>query len=186
LKRTRRRALATFVICCSLAFVAGATAEVAWVKGAPLNLRSGAGTEFRILATTTPGERVEVLERTERWVKVKKAEGTAGWIAAGYLEPKAPPLQRVGILEAELEELSGQLDEVTTAAEKLRSESDTLRERDEGRAAELSRLEQQNVEYRAGARWPEWVTGALILSTGMALGAVLRQLSGRRQNRLRF
>jgi len=164
-----------------------ASGEAAWVKGAPLNLRSGPSTEYRILANTLPGERVEVLESTERWTKVRKPEGTEGWIAAGYLDPTAPPLQRVGLLEAEVEKLTQQLSSTTTSTDSLRTEAEALREREEVREAELTRLTQENLRFRAGARWPEWATGALILSTGMALGAVIRQVSGsRRQSRLRF
>lgn len=168
-------------------FASAASGEAAWVKGAPLNIRSGPSTEYRILATTLPGERVEILESTERWTKVRKPEGTEGWIAAGYLDPTAPPLQRVVLLEAEVEKLTKDLGSTTTSTESLRTEAETLREREKTREAELTRLTQENLRFRAGARWPEWATGALILSTGMALGAIIRQVSGsRRQSRLRF
>jgi SH3 domain protein len=143
--------------------------------------------QFRILATTLPGERIEILDEKERWTKVRKPGGTEGWIAAGYLDGTAPPLQRVGLLEADVEKLTHDLSRETTGGESLRIEVEALREREDVREAELARLSQENLRYRAGARWPEWATGALILCTGMALGAVIRQVSGgRRQSRLRF
>ncbi|MGI9431694.1 MAG: TIGR04211 family SH3 domain-containing protein [Myxococcota bacterium] len=180
-------ALVVSTTLCICTATSAAPGDAAWVKGAPLNLRSGAGTQYRILATSLPGERVEILEETERWTKVRKPDGTDGWIAAGYLDPKAPPLQRVGLLEADVERLTRDLDAKTSGAATLLTETESLKEREATREAELARLTQENLRYRAGARWPEWATGALILCTGMALGAVIRQVSGgRRQNRLRF
>ena len=181
------RVLAAVAAVALLCAASAALAEAAWIKGAPLNLRAGPGTQFRILATTLPGERVEVVERTEKWTKVTKPDGTVGWIAAGYLDVQAPPLQRVGLLEAEVEKLTGELDRTSASSESLETEAAALREREETRKAELTRLRQENLEFRAGARWPEWITGALILATGMALGAIIRQISSsRRQGRLRF
>ena len=106
--------------------LADGRAEAAWVKGAPLNLRSGAGTQFRVVSTTLPGERVEVLEQGEQWTKIRKPEGTEGWIAAGFLDPQAPPAKRVGLLETEVEKLSLDLSRATADAESLRSEAETL------------------------------------------------------------
>lgn len=157
------------------------------MRGAPLNLRSGAGTQFKILATVPVGEKVTVLEEAGAWTQIRLAEGRTGWIAAGFLEPTAPPVLRVGELESEVERLSSELETTTSEATDLRGNQAALQSEDATRSAKLAQLERENLQLRAGARWPEWVTGALILSTGMALGAVLRGVSGRRrQSRLRL
>jgi hypothetical protein len=44
----------------------------------------------------------------------------------------------------------------------------------------IKKLTVDNLELRAGARYPEWITGASILAAGMALGAMLHRSSGRR------
>ena len=41
-------------------------------------------------------------------------------------------------------------------------------------------ISRENFELRAGARWPEWITGAGILCAGMILGAILRAITARR------
>jgi len=185
----RTRSLARLVpgVALALALAAPADAETAWVRGAPLNLRSGAGTEFKILATVPVGAEVDVLQHDGAWTRIRLGEGRTGWIAAGYLEDEPPPALRVGELESEVGRLSAALESTTSEATGLRESQAALQSEDATRTAKLARLEQENLQLRAGARWPEWVTGALILSTGMALGAVLRGVSGRRrQSRLRL
>lgn len=167
---------------------AGATqAETAWVRGAPLNLRSGPGTEYRILASAKPGDRLEVLQQRDDWTKVRTAQGKNGWIAAGYLDPQAPPTVRLAELEAESKRLRGTLSSTSEEAKRLRESNETLSSSDSGQKNEIDRLTQENYKLRAGTRYAEWLMGALIFSTGMALGAILHSASGRRRaNRLRL
>lgn len=164
-----------------------ALAETAWVRGAPLNLRSGPGTQYRILAAAKPGNPMQILERRESWTKVRTREGKDGWIAAGYLDPQAPPSVRLAQLEAESERLRSTLSATTDEAERLRQSNDTLSSSDSGQKSEIDRLTQENYKLRAGTRYAEWLMGALIFCTGMALGAILHGVSGRRRaNRLRL
>jgi SH3 domain protein len=153
------------------------------VRGAPLNLRAGAGTQFKILTTVRVGEEVSVLERKERWIHVRKSDGREGWIAAGYLDATAPPRMRVDQLDEELGGARAELEQVSGELEALRAENASLTKREASRSEEFARIERENMQLRAGARWPEWITGALIFATGMALGAVLRR---RRQQQSRI
>jgi len=175
-----------------LAFVlllaaAGAGAEEAWVRGASLNLRAGAGIDQPVLGSVAPGERLEVLASSGEWVRVRRADGSGGWIAAGYLLRDAPPAARIAELEAEAERLRQELDAAGTHAADLRDRSDQDAQASAALQAELERARRESDALRAGARWPEWIAGALIFATGMALGAWLRGVSGRRrQTRLRL
>ena len=165
----------------------GAAAEAAWVRGAPLNLRSGPGTGFRIIASAKPGDRIDVLQRGDGWTKVRLPSGKEGFIAAGFLDAQPPPTVRLGQLEDELSTLTSQLEETSSEAATLRTRSDTLASSDADQKARIDELTQENYKLRAGERWAEWIIGALLLGTGMALGAILRGLSGRRRsNRLRL
>jgi len=164
------------------------TAERAWIKGeVRLNLRSGPGTNYRILAGVKTGDVLTVLARQESWTQVRTAEGKAGWIPAGYLDATPPPTLRLEQLETESTELREQLEKIDGEARELRSSNETLSASDVEQANEINRLTRENLELRAGARWPEWITGALILSTGMVLGALLSRISARgRRQRIRL
>ncbi len=180
--------LAAWLILALACIVAGAAgAEDAWVRGAPLNLRSGAGTEFRILASTQPGERLTVLKRSGDWTKVRTEAGKEGWIAAGYLDPEAPPTLRLTELEAEAERLQSELGVLSEETGELRSQNENLSSADSGQRGEIERLTRENYKLRAGTRSAEWLTGALILGMGMVLGAIVHSVTGRRRNsRLRL
>ena len=190
-RRWLQRARAGLVLTClCLAAPTIGSARDAYVKGeVHLNLRSGAGADYRIIGAVTTGDRLAVLEQSpsKKWTKVRNPEGKVGWIPGGYLDVQPPPALRAAELEAQVERLTGQLEATGAEASKLRKSNEELSASDGGQRTEIDRLRTENVELRAGARWPEWITGALILSTGMALGALLRSVSGRRrQSRLRL
>lgn len=183
-----RRTAAAVLLALGLLAPQASGAERAWIKGeVRLNLRSGPGTAYRILTGVQTGDALTVMERDERWTRVRTGDGKVGWIPAGYLEPKPPPGVRLAQLEVEARRLREQLEKTGAEAEALRASNESLTTSDTEQRAELERLTRDNLELRAGARWPEWITGALILSTGMVLGAILSRLSGRgRRQRIRL
>jgi SH3 domain protein len=165
-----------------------ASAERTWVGcKVPLNLRSGPGNQFRILRQVKGGDSVHLLERGGNWTKIRTAGGEEGWIAAGYLDPVPPPTLRLEELETEVEDLRNSLEKTKTEASSLRQRSEELAANDSEQKTEIERLTKENYRLHAGERWAEWITGALVLSTGMVLGALLSRLSSRRhRQRLRL
>jgi len=163
-----------------------ARAETGWVGDqVRLNLRTGAGNQFRILGSVVTGDSVEILTRGDGWTEVR-AQGKSGWVPDGFLQSEPPAMVKLARSETETAELrsrSGALGEETT---KLRSENAELAARESEQRAELERLTRDNLELRAGARWPEWIAGACILAVGMALGALLRGSAHRQTPRIRL
>lgn len=174
----------------ALLLVAGtAQAERAWVRGeVRLNVRTGPGTQYRILDVVSTGDEVQVLRRGEDWTQIRlQGEGKEGWIPGGYLQAEPPPAIRVTELQSELEQVRGELESATDELSRLRESNATLASRDGEQRAEIDRLTQENVELRAGARVPELVAGASILAMGMIVGAFLYRSSTRsRPSRIRL
>ncbi|SDJ45571.1 N-acetylmuramoyl-L-alanine amidase [Salimicrobium halophilum] len=54
------------------------------VQGDSVRLRGGPGTSYRILGVTNRGDTFQVLEKENGWVKVRRGDGSAAWIA-GWL-----------------------------------------------------------------------------------------------------
>ncbi len=161
--------------------------ENAWVQGAPLNLRRGGGTEFKIIGNVKPGDRVEIIARGQGWTHVRTDGGRTGWIAAGYLDAVAPPTTRLSDLETHSSQLERDLDTATREVTRLRTSYDEVSGRDTEQRNELDRLTQDNAKLRAGSRWAELISGALILSTGMVLGSIWRGMASRgKSSRLRL
>jgi uncharacterized protein YgiM (DUF1202 family) len=123
---------------------------------------------------------MDVLARGESWTRVRTAEGKSGWIPAGYLETEPPPTLRLAQLETETGSLRTQLGESRSEAAQLRESNVTLASTDSGQREQIESLKIENYELRAGSRYQEWITGALILAGGMLLGAILHRNSTRR------
>lgn len=165
-----------------------AAQEQGWVRGEiRLNLRTGPGTQFRIVGGIATGDEVTVLQRGESWTQVRLTDGSEGWVPEGYLDATPPPTVRLGQLEAEVTRLRDQLGKTTDEARTLRETSASFSAIDSEQKAEIKRLTLDNMELRAGARWPEWITGAGIVGVGMMLGALLHRNATRpRSSRIRL
>ncbi len=175
--------LATF----SVAPEGAVAEETAWVRGAPLNLRRGAGTEFKIVGSVKPGDRIRIKTRGKGWTHVTTSGGREGWIAAGYLDAVAPPAKRLTQLESETQRLTQDLDLATREVDRLEASYEEVSTRDGEQRSELDRLTQANAKLVAGSAWADRIAGALILCTGMVLGAIWHRLATRsRGTRLRL
>lgn len=56
------------------------------IAQAPLNVRSGPSTSFRILTSLTIGQQVTILEQIGNWDKIQLSNGTIGYVASSYLK----------------------------------------------------------------------------------------------------
>ena len=163
-----------------------ARAETGWVDDeVRLNLRTGPGNQYRILASVETGDSVEILSRGDGWTEVS-AEGKSGWVPDGYLQADPPAVVKHARIETEAAELRTRAKQLGEDTEKLRGENQQLATRESEQRAELERLTRDNLELRAGARWPEWIAGSCILAVGMALGALLRGSARRQTPRIRL
>jgi SH3 domain protein len=180
--RRGRGLLACAVLAASIAVPSGlAHAESGWVKDElRLNLRSGPGTQYRIIGVIKTGDSAQILSRGDGWTKVRMADADEGWLPAGYLQPEPPARIALSRSQARASELEASLAALTGEAQELRSSNTSLSETDGGQKTEIERLTRENLELRAGARWPEWIAGACLLSAGMIVGAILHRNSGRR------
>ena len=165
----------------SPSFAGLALGDTGWVRGnIRLNLRSGAGTQFKIIGAVETGDEMTVMARGEKWTRVRSSEGKVGWIPAGYLETEPPPSLRLEQLEQESGTLRSALEEIRSEAATLRESNATLASNDSGQREQIESLKIENFELRAGSRTQEWLTGAAILGGGMILGAFLHRNSTRR------
>lgn len=159
-------------------------AERAWVKDElRLNLRTGPGVQYRILGVVETGDSVEVLSRQEGWTQVRGREGLEGWIPEGYLQAEAPARIQLERHEADTEGLRGRFQTISQEVEELRSRNQELSTQETDLKQQVTRLGRENLELRAGARWPEWVAGASILFVGVLLGIFFHWSTTRRTTR---
>jgi uncharacterized protein YgiM (DUF1202 family) len=156
-------------------------AAPAWVKGeVRLNLRTGPSNEYRIIGEVHTGDRLDVLELGSGWTRIRSGD-QEGWIPEGYLQDTPTPGVLLEEHQAKTAELRAQVESLGTEAAKLKQENTSFGERDGQQRSEIATLTRENLELKAGARWPEWITGAGILTVGMVMGWILHVTAGRRQ-----
>ena len=158
-------------------------AETSWVKDElRLELRSGPGTEYRIKEYIKTGDSVTVLSRREDWVQVRTADAELGdgWVEDGFLAAEPPAAMRLERMKTETAEARGQFGSLSERVKQLEAENGQFKEDDAKQKEELEDLTRDNMELRAGARWPEWITGACLLAVGMLMGAIVQSVNGRR------
>jgi SH3 domain protein len=164
-------------------------AQNAWVteREVKLTLRTGAGTQYRIIGGIKTGDAVTILSRGDGWTKVRIADGKEGWVSEGFLQPSPPARVALSQLEEKADSLREQIEALSKETGELRSANDELTSDDSSQRLEIDRLTRENYKLEAGARWPEWITGGVIILVGLGLGALLGRNAGRRrQQRIRL
>jgi len=158
-----------------------AAAQEVWVKDeVRLNLRTGPGNQFRILGNLTTGDSVRIVERGEGWTRVRTGDGRDGWVPEGFLMADAPAAIRLPRLEHETVEPRDTVESLREEVATLRSERGRLETSEASERNRAQELEAENLRLKAGARWPEWITGAAILAAGMLIGSIVQTWASRR------
>jgi SH3 domain protein len=136
--------------------------------------------QYRILGVLATGDSVEVLSRSAGWTQVRAPDGMDGWIPEGYLQAETPARIRLERHQAETAELRARFETLSAEVEDLRSRNQQLSEQESKQRNDLDLLTRENLELRAGARGPEWITGASILFVGAILGIIVHRSASRR------
>jgi SH3 domain protein len=177
------RRLAFFLVAAAaLVMLAGAShAERAWIKDElRLNIRTGPGVKYRILGVLGTGDSLEILSRGEGWTQVRAPGGMDGWIPEGYLQAETPARIRLERYEAETTALRTDFEKLSAEVVDLRDSNQQLSEQESKQRGEIDLLTRENLELSAGARGPEWITGASILFVGAILGVIVHRSASRR------
>lgn len=94
--------------------VAGARAETVYVTDKMyIALRAGPTKDALSVKTIASGATLEVLERQEKYARVRDAEGVEGWLDALYLVSEPPARAQLLALQAQVAQLQGALTQET-------------------------------------------------------------------------
>ncbi|MGE4517886.1 MAG: TIGR04211 family SH3 domain-containing protein [Desulfobacteraceae bacterium] len=109
-----------------------------------ITLRTGMGTEHKIVGMIPSGERLEVLEYGDQWTKVKRRNGVEGYVLTRFLKDEQPNFQKLSSLTSKFETLSRE-------NEKNKEELNSLREENSELKRELNSVRKEfedlNVKY---------------------------------------
>jgi len=169
--------LSIALLCLAWAAAAGA-ADTAYVTDIlQLGLHRASDTSDRPFENLVSGTRLEILERTTHYARVRTESGAEGWVKAAYIVSETPARYRLAELESRVDALTAELADARATEKRAVREAERLRGLEAEHEASiedlrrtLGRLEQQNAEYaarveryRASLPLP-WVLGALVLT----------------------
>jgi len=106
-----------------------------------ITLRAGQGDEYRIISTLNSGSRVEVLEESGAFARIRLADGAEGWVRMQYLQ-KSPTAQR------SLEKLSGEFKRTQAENKQLKQQLNTLKNKHAALDKEHKRFVKENKSLR--------------------------------------
>ncbi len=126
---TRPKAFKFYFILVCLSFILTIPAlclSETWyvVPHAEIPLRTGQGTEYRIIELIPDGTSVKLLEDGEKWVKIQTPKGNTGWILKRYLSSSTPLKLVVASLNNEKEQLSNRLAALSSNFKQIKEDRD--------------------------------------------------------------
>ena len=116
---------------------AASSAQTMYVSdNVDIDVRTGQGTQYRIIALIRPWDELEVLENGEEgWTHVKLANGKDGWMLTRFLTSEKPPRPQLYSLQKKYQQLSEEY-------KRLQSENSELKNENRGLNENLQQTEQ--------------------------------------------
>ena len=152
-------------------------------------MRTGRGTDYRIIAMPSLGQKVTVLEEAGDWVMIRTDAGTEGWVLSRFVGYDIPYRIRFDALQQEYTTMSDKLtvieQENTRLAEENREMGKRLKTEIGQMTAEVEKLSKENRILRdeMANRLIKWfLAGAGVLFFGFMIGYLTKR--GRRRSYL--
>jgi SH3 domain protein len=105
-----------------LSLVITARAETLYVTDLrEISVRSGPGTEYKILSFVSTGQALVTLETSDGWTKVQPPQGKEGWVLTRFLKVEPPATLSMSELEKKHQQASLDKAGLSTENEQLKS-----------------------------------------------------------------
>lgn len=108
-------------------FSTAVQAETMYVSDlAEITLRTGQGIDHKIIAIIKSGQKVEVLEPTDQWTRIRLPSGKEGWVVSRFLTSKLPSRIELNKLKEKHKALLALADSPYNEISKLKNENQKL------------------------------------------------------------
>ena len=130
-------------VCIFAVAVPGVSAQQSEEKGYVsdmllLTVRKGPGKNYNVTRTIRSDTPVYILEKKDRYARVRLEDGTTGWVESQYITFEPPESQRISKLESRIEDLQDRVGKLSKENEPLEQKVAGLKEKYEN---ELKNLE---------------------------------------------
>lgn len=130
----------------ALSTIAAAQAKTVWVDDQLyLPVRSGAGSQYRIIENAVPsGTRLEVIETSNSgYTRIRTPKGTDGWVSSQYLTDTPIAADRLESVTNQLEQTKSELSSLKAQLSEVSSERDTLSSAESELSTRTQELQQE-------------------------------------------
>jgi len=173
-----------------------------------ITMRTGQGTQHKIIEMLKSGTPVEVLGQGDGYTRVRTPEGKTGWVLSRFLmnEPAAREriaanLERMQEMESRMESLQvkkDRLESLEAENKQLKTElaeirelnantvaiherNEQLKQQYDAREGELRRLREANARLKDDAAQTWFVRGAGVVLLGILIGLIIPRIRWRRK-----
>ena len=114
-----------------------------------INMRSGMGTDYRIIAMLDTGQTVELLEQTDGWARIRVDGGKEGWVLSRMLTTQEPCARVLGRAQSQLKEAQEELVTLSEENARLKEENALLTDETTQNNQVASKLKQEYDSLKA-------------------------------------
>lgn len=129
-------------------FAVTAAAETAFVRDVEITLRTGPGTDHKIVTMLGSGQKLKILKTGKNWTQVRTSEGLQGYVLTRLLTSDEPLRPRFERLQRQYEKLMTHAAEPMRQIEALSQENETLKTALEQRESELTSLKTDFEQFK--------------------------------------
>lgn len=115
-----------------------------------ISVRTGAGTQYRIVEVIGSGTRLETLETSGEWTRVRTGDDATGWVRSQYLTEQPIAADRLETVRSDLQDANERIGELEETLAQTRTDNEAARERIETLTAEKQSLESRLEEAESG------------------------------------
>jgi len=120
-----------------------------------ISVRTGAGNQYRIIEVIPTGTRVDTLETSGEWARVRVPSGKTGWVRTQYLDDEPVAAQELKSARAELEDAKSRAAELESSLADTRDQLGTARQRVQALTDANEALKQKLAGARQGLEMHE-------------------------------
>lgn len=168
-------------------FAAGAAEQMYLTDTVKVMMRSGPGIDYKITAMLTVGQPVEIMETSEDWTHIQRADGQTGWVLNRFVGPEIPHRVLLDKCRQDYEALSQKCSGADTVNQTLLDENKRLKERlSENVAATAERLEQltrENEKLTKASQKRNRLFRAFLYGAGVLLVGIFIGSRGKKERR---
>jgi len=125
--RIKHLLLSAFLICSvALTSTPGQAQSIYVADSFKITMRTGPGTDHKILKMLPSGTRLRILDQTNGWYKVRTPENNQGWVLKRYTMQDTPNKLKVANLTRQVDRLKSANEKADSSITDLKAENKTL------------------------------------------------------------